>query len=169
MAIKEAMLPEFDHEMATTRLLLERVPGDRADWKPHAKSMSLGGLAVHLAEIPMWVPAILHSEEFDTAPPDGPKYVSPAFRDTAQVLALFDSSVATARQAIVGSDDASYMVPWSLKTAGQVAFTMPRAGVMRTFLLNHLIHHRGQLSVYLRLLDVPLPSIYGPSADTGRF
>lgn len=165
MAIKEAMLPEFDHEMATTRLLLERAPEDAADWKPHERSMSLGQLAIHLAQLPLWAESTLSSDAFDTEV-DGADLPRPDFESREQLLALFDRNVANARAAIAGTEDGTFMLPWSLKKAGQIVFTLPRAAVLRTFVLNHLIHHRGQLSVYLRLRDVPLPSIYGPTADT---
>ncbi|HEU5170648.1 MAG TPA: DinB family protein [Gemmatimonadales bacterium] len=165
MAIRESILPEFDHEMATTRLLLERVPGDKAGWKPHPKSMSLGELSSHLADIPHWVPWTLEADSFDIAPPGAEPYRTPPFASRDEVLRRFDANVGKARASLSGTDDASFMVPWSLKHGGNVAFTLPRVAVVRTFLLNHMIHHRGQLTVYLRLQGVPLPSIYGPTAD----
>jgi uncharacterized damage-inducible protein DinB len=165
MAIKESMLPEFEHEMATTRLLLERVPAEQAVWKPHPKSMSLGELASHLADIPVWVQPTLGADSFDPAPPDGEPYRTPRFSSREEAVQRFDRNVARARDAISGTDDAHLMVPWSLTRGGQTVFTMPRVTVLRTFLLNHIIHHRGQLTVYLRLKDVPLPGIYGPTAD----
>jgi uncharacterized damage-inducible protein DinB len=166
MAIKESILPEFEHEMETTRLVVERVPAARADWKPHPKSRSLGELASHIVDLPRFVPLILQSEFFDAAPPGGEPYAPSRFDSSERMLARLDENVGGARDAIAAtSSDAEFMVPWSLKRAGKVIFTVPRVAALRTFLLNHLIHHRGQLTVYLRLQDVPLPSVYGPTAD----
>ena len=166
MSIAESMLPEFDHETATTRTLLERVPEGKAGWKPHAKSMSLGQLAMHIAHLPEWAPVTLERTEFDTNPPDGQRVTTPAFESRAQLLQAYDESVKTARAMLARTSDGDFMVPWTLKNAGRSLFSMPRAAVFRSFILNHAVHHRGQLSVYLRLLDVPLPNIYGPTADT---
>jgi uncharacterized damage-inducible protein DinB len=166
MSIAESMLPEFDHETATTRLLLERVPESKRDWKPHDKSMTLGQLAIHIATIPQWTPVTLRQTEFDTNPLDGRPYSTPPFESLADMLKKYDEGVAMARAMIAATTDGEFMVPWTLKKAGQTMFSMPRAGVFRTFIMNHAIHHRGQLSVYLRQCDVPLPNIYGPTADT---
>ena len=164
MAIKDALLPEFDHEMATTRRLLERVPEAEFEWKPHAKSMSLGQLAAHIANIPLWGSATLASTVFDLdALPADTRPQLPASR--AALLEAFDAKVAAARDQLTPTTDAELMAPWTLKKGGQEVFTMPRISAIRSFVMNHLIHHRGQLSVYLRLKDVPLPSIYGPTAD----
>ena len=165
MTIKESILPEFDHEMKTTRKLLERVPEQSAGWKPHAKSMSLGHLAVHLAQLPMWGSLTMKQTELDLNPPGGPGYKTPDFESTSALLATFDDHVRQAREAIVAASDPDFMIPWTLKNGGQTIFTMPRVACLRTFVVNHVIHHRGQLSVYLRLNEVPVPSIYGPSAD----
>jgi uncharacterized damage-inducible protein DinB len=165
MAIKDAILPEFDHEMATTRKLLERVPEDRKDWQPHPKSMSLGRLSQHLATLPNWVGATTGQTELHMNPPGGPAYTPPEFESTASALATFDENVKAGRAAIAAAEDKDFMVPWTFKSGGRTIFTMPRAAVLRSFVTNHIIHHRGQLSVYLRLNDVPVPSIYGPSAD----
>jgi uncharacterized damage-inducible protein DinB len=164
--IAESMLPEFDHETATTRLLLERVPDSKASWKPHEKSMTLGQLAMHIATIPQWTPVTLRQTVFDTHPVDGSPYSPPLFESVAHALKTYDEGVAAARAMLAATTDGEFMVPWTLKKAGQALFSMPRAGVFRTFILNHAVHHRGQLSVYLRLCDVPLPNIYGPTADT---
>jgi uncharacterized damage-inducible protein DinB len=169
MAIKDALLPEFTQEMAVTRTVLERVPTDRADWKPHAKSMSLGELAMHLAEVPSWLGVTFGGSEFDTNPPGGTPYRSKAFTSTSALVAAFDANVVAGREALSHATDEQFMQPWALKSGGHVLMSMPRAAVVRGFVLNHLIHHRGQLSVYLRLLDVPLPSIYGPTADLKQF
>ena len=165
MPLVDALLPEFDHEMTTTRKLLERVPDDRLGWKPHPKSFSLGELATHLTELAMWGEATLQRSEINLA--EGGTRVPAASR--AELLAAFDKNVASTRAHLVGKTDAEFMAPWSLKRGDQVIFSMPKAAVWRSFVLSHLIHHRGQLSVYLRLQDVPLPSIYGPSADERTF
>lgn len=163
MALNEALLPEYDHEMQTTRRVLERVPDDKFGWKPHQKSMSLGGLATHLATINHWVDATVGTDSFDlsTAPP------TPELKSRADVLAAFDQSVASARKTIAGASDAQLLKTWSLLSGGKTVLSFPKIAVLRSFVLNHIIHHRGQLSVYLRLNDVPVPSIYGPSADEG--
>jgi uncharacterized damage-inducible protein DinB len=163
MAINEALLPEYDQEIAATRSLLERVPAKDAGWKPHPKSMPLGALAVHVAMLPSWVAATMTMTELDfsTSPPP------PPFTTVEELLASFDKSAAEGRAAIAKAADADFAVPWSLKGGGQTYFTLPRAAVLRSFVLSHLIHHRAQLGVYLRLRDVPLPPCYGPTADTG--
>jgi uncharacterized damage-inducible protein DinB len=163
MSIAESLLPEFDREMGVTRRLLDRVPDGQFAWKPHEKSMTLGRLAEHLAELPAWMPISIHQAGFDvtTRRPDG--YVSPSTR--AEVLALFDKNVSEARTALSGRTDAELMAPWTLRAQGKEVFTMPKAIVLRGFVMNHIIHHRGQMTVYLRLQNVALPSIYGPSAD----
>ena len=161
MPLVDHLLPEFDHEMATTRKLLERVPEDRLSWKPHAKSFSLGQLAQHVANLPFWGQLTLEQSELDLA-------ANPSMAelgDRAAILKLFEDRVAGARKALLGKTDAELMAPWSLKQGDHVMFTMPKATVWRSFVMNHIVHHRGQLSVYLRQQDVPLPSFYGPSAD----
>lgn len=162
--ISQAILPEFDQEMSNTRKSLERVPEDKFSFKPHTKSMALGALATHLATINHWAEAIFGVDSFDvsTAPPN------PEFKTRAEVLAAFDKNTSTARKAIADSSDAHFMKPWTLKAGPNTVFTLPRVAVVRSFLLNHNIHHRAQLGVYLRLNDVPVPSIYGPSADEGN-
>ena len=149
--------------MGTTRKLLERMPEDKLSWKPHVKSMSLGGLATHLSGLPEWGGTILNDASFDldTAPPNREEKTS-----CAEILAAFDAAAAQTR-AWLNRTDAELVAPWSLKRSGQEMFTMPRVAAFRTFVLYHLVHHRGQLSVYLRLNDVPLPAIYGPTADEG--
>jgi uncharacterized damage-inducible protein DinB len=164
--IAQTLLPEFDHEIATTRALLERVPEAHAAWKPHARSMSLGDLAVHISMLPRLGAVTMAQDEFDLNPPGGPGYQTPPFASTAALLEAFDENVRTGREAIAGASDAQMTATWTLKNAGATIFSLPRVAVFRSMVMNHLIHHRGQLSVYLRLRDVPLPSIYGPSADT---
>jgi uncharacterized damage-inducible protein DinB len=166
MAIAETILPDFDHETATTRTLLERVPADKAEWKPHAKSMSLGELAMHISIIPEWAMVTLKQTQFDTNPVGGAPYTPPQFESTAKMLARYDEAVKAARTMLVSATDGEMMVPWALKSGGRTIFNMPRVAVFRSFIMNHSIHHRGQLSVYLRLCDVALPAIYGPTADT---
>ncbi len=164
MAIKDALLPEFDHEMATTRRLLERLPEAEFAWKPHDRSMALGQLAGHIANLPQWCSATLTSTVFDLdSLPVDTRPQLPASR--AAVIEEFDGKVAAARNRLTSTTDAEFMTPWTLKKGGHEVFTLPRISAIRSFVMNHLIHHRGQLSVYLRLKDVPLPSIYGPTAD----
>jgi uncharacterized damage-inducible protein DinB len=163
MALKDALLADFDHEMGTTRRLLERLPDDRLSWKPHAKSMSLGGLAAHLCSIPQWGATILNEPFFDlqTSPPNREEGTS-----RAAILAAFDDTVRKTRAAM-DKTDAQLQSLWTLRRGDQEMFTLPRIAAVRSFFLHHIIHHRGQLSVYLRLNDIPVPSIYGPSADEG--
>ncbi len=161
MPLVDALLPEFDHEMTTTRRLLERVPDDRLDWKPHARSWPLGTLSQHVAMLPVWGSMTLTRSDLDLTGYEQP----PAIRSRGELLDVFDQNVTATRAALVGKTDAELLAPWSLTRDGQVLFTMPRVGVWRSFVMSHLIHHRGQLSVYLRLQDIPVPSIYGPSAD----
>jgi uncharacterized damage-inducible protein DinB len=164
MAIKDGLLAEFDHEIGTTRRLLERVPDDKLSWKPHAKSMSLSGLATHLSNLPRWGGIILESASFDLADA-GPNLEEKSSR--AEILASFDATT-TKTRAGLEKTDAELLAPWSLKRGGHELFTMPRVAAFRTFVLYHLVHHRGQLSVYLRLNDIPIPAIYGPTADEGQ-
>jgi uncharacterized damage-inducible protein DinB len=161
MPIVDALLPEYDQETGTTRKLLERVPDGRFAWKPHDKSMSLGELAGHLATMLNWGQVIVNGPDFDLAGRGEP----PALATRADLLASFDKERAATRTALAGALDAALLAPWSLKRGKETMFTMPKVTALRSLMLNHMIHHRGQLSVYLRLNDVPLPSIYGPSAD----
>jgi uncharacterized damage-inducible protein DinB len=165
MKISDSLLPEFDHEMATTRKTLERVPEDKFGWKPHEKSMSLGRLACHLAELPYFATAVTKSDSMDFAKGEY-KGVDVAGRQ--ELLAAFDKNVAEARAALASASDEELMKTWSLLMNGKPLLTMPKVGVVRTIMMNHIIHHRGQLSVYLRLNDAAVPSIYGPSADEGN-
>jgi uncharacterized damage-inducible protein DinB len=164
MRISDALLPEFDHEISTTRKLLERVPEDKWDWTPHEKSMKLGRLACHVAETPQFAAAVANTDSMDFAKGDYKRIDAPGRK---QLLEAFDKLAAEARVAIAGSKDEEMGKPSSLLFDGKPVMTMPKAGVLRTAMMNHLIHHRGQLSVYLRLTGTPVPSIYGPSADEG--
>ncbi len=165
MKISETLLPEFDQEMANTRKTLERVPEGKGDWKPHAKSMTLAGLSAHLANMADWAGLTLQSDSFDYAPPGAPPYETPKFATNKDLLAAFDKSVAEARAALVAADDSKMLGPWTLMAGGNTIMTMPRVAVIRSFVMNHSIHHRAQLGVYLRLNDIPVPGMYGPTAD----
>ena len=166
MAISERLLMEFDHEMKTTRRTLERMPEGKPDWKPHTKSMELGRLAGHLAELVGFGTIIVRTDSMDLAqrPPDRKPLVAESRK---QVLEVFDQKVAEARAAIAGASDEQWMKPWKLSMGEQTFYDGPRIGALRMMMMNHLIHHRAQLGVYYRLNDVPLPATYGPSADEG--
>ena len=164
MSARDALLAEFDHEMAMTRHLLERVPDGRLDWRPHEKSYALGGLATHLAQLPHWGTAILQHDFHDLADAGPPRA---ARTSTREVLELFDRHVTEVRRALLDTSDAQLAAPWSLKKGEHLILSIPRLSALRRFLLHHVIHHRGQLTVYLRLQDVPLPPLYGPTADEG--
>jgi uncharacterized damage-inducible protein DinB len=163
MALKDTLLAEFDHEMGTTRRLLERMPEPQLGWKPHEKSMSLGGLAAHLSNLPNWGTTILNDAFYDLAA--GPPNLS-AGESCAEILSQFDAAVARTRGAL-NKTDAELGAAWKLKRGDQEMFSLPRAAAFRSFVLYHVVHHRGQLSVYLRLNNVPVPAIYGPTADEG--
>ena len=163
MAFKEALLAEFDHEIGSTRRLLERVPDAYLEWKPHEKSYSLGDLSGHIANLLTWTNWILESTELDLATVSERRLASPVSRD--EVLGRLDLNAQHARARLAEQTDASLLAAWTLRNGGREMFTMPRSSVLRSFVFNHLIHHRGQLTVYLRLQNVPLPSLYGPTAD----
>ena len=162
----QALLPEFDHEAAVTRTVLERVPESQAAWRPHPKSMTLGELAMHLASIPNWAVLTLREPFFDLAPPGAPPSSPPVWASLAQALTLFDEKVIKARAALAATTDLELAQPWTLKKGGVKVLTAPRGSLLRSFVLNHSIHHRAQLALYLRMLDVPVPAMYGPTADT---
>lgn len=165
MSYADTILPEFDQEMAKTRQVLERVPEDKLEWRAHPKSNTIGWVANHLAEIPGWTAGTITMPSWDIAPPGGKAYQSPKLTTRQAMLELFDANVASARQAIAGAKDEEMGREWSLLHAGHPLFTMPRAAVIRGFVLNHTIHHRAILCVYLRLNDIPVPDVYGPSGD----
>lgn len=168
MGLAESMLPEFDHEMANTRKTLERIPEEKLDWKPHEKSATMRGLATHLANLATWAVHTIERDELDAAPEGQPLRAKPV-DSVAEALETFDRNVAAARAAIAGASDEHLFKPWTLLAAGRKIFTQPRAGVLRGMILNHTVHHRAQLAVYLRLNDVPVPALYGPSADEAVF
>jgi uncharacterized damage-inducible protein DinB len=164
----ESQVPEFDHEMSATRQVLERVPDAKWTWKPHAKSSSLGDLATHIASLPSWIAVSMESDVFDVTPKSGPAWQPAKCATTREVLALLDANVAQARAALESCPDAHFEKPWSLMAGERKIISMPRSRVARSFVMSHLFHHRGQLTVYLRLLDVPLPRVYGPTADVAH-
>ncbi len=169
MGLSDALLPEFDNEMASTRKTLERVPPEKFDWKPHEKSMAMGVLATHLSNIPTWVVYTIDQDSLDLTPEGKPLPQAEIAQSTEDLLTTFDVNVAKARAAIAGATDADLFKPWTLMTNGSALLTLPKVAVLRSFVMNHLIHHRAQLGVYLRLNDIPVPSIYGPSADESPF
>jgi uncharacterized damage-inducible protein DinB len=165
MTIGQSMLGEFDQEMAGTRKTLERVPEQKWNWKPHDKSGTVGWLAGHIATMPGWITVTLQTDQLDYAPVGGPAYEPPKIENRQQLLAEFDKGVAEARKALAAASDTDMMKDWTLLAGGQTIFTMPRVACLRGMVLNHIIHHRAQLTVYYRLLGVPVPGLYGPSAD----
>ena len=162
MAMRDGMLPEFDHEMALARKVIERVAEDKLGWAPHEKSMTLGRLATHVAEIPHWGQTILNDAEFNMA--EG-SYTPRIATTVAAMLAIFDEETAMTRASLASKSDAELMSTWVFKHNGTEMFSMPRVAAFRGWVMNHLIHHRGQLTVYLRQTGSKVPSIYGPSAD----
>jgi uncharacterized damage-inducible protein DinB len=169
MAIRDGLLPEFDLEMANTRRTLERVPDDKLGWKPHPKSGAMGWLAGHVAQLPNWAAITLAQDSLDLEPGGVAPTPPPLPKSRQEILDTFDKHVAAGRAALAGASDEQLLKPWTLLKNSQAILTLPRIGVLRSFVLNHLIHHRAQLCVYLRLNDVPVPALYGPSADEGNF
>lgn len=165
MSLGKTLAEELSWEAVSTRKLLERVPADKKDWKPHPKSMSFGQLAAHVAEVPSWIAPTLATTEMDFNPPSGKKWEGLKFESTAQILAAFDKGVAEAKAALEKATDADLDVIWTMKDAGKTVMGMPRAQCLRSMVLSHLYHHRGQLTVYARINGIPLPAVYGPSAD----
>lgn len=160
-SLKQLALGDLDHELETTRRVLDRVPEQHLAWKPHEKSFSLGQLATHLTQIPFWITTTIKQDELDAAA--APRIDPPSTH--AELMRRFDENTAEARDAVQDADESTFGAPWTLRAGDHVILSMPRLAVLRSFCLSHMIHHRGQLSVYLRLLDVPVPSIYGPTAD----
>ncbi|CDM66393.1 DinB family protein [Pyrinomonas methylaliphatogenes] len=165
MTISELFLPEFEQEVASTRRTLERVPDDRFDWRPHEKSMTMGALATHVANIPSWARVVIETDAFDVIGPDGKTVRAPEVASREELLKLFEQNVEAARRAIAAASDEELAKAWALRAGEQTLFTAPRFAVLRRMVFNHLIHHRAQLGVYLRLNGIPVPSVYGPSAD----
>ena len=164
MSRSQSLLPEFDQEMASTRRLLERVPTDKFGWTPHEKSTPLGRLATHVAHLPTWTNITFDTSELDLSEP----HETPKPATSEELLAFFDKNVAAARTALAGATDEAFFQPWTLRVGEQIIFTLPKVAVLRGFVMNHIIHHRGQLTVYLRLNGIPVPGLYGPSADEGN-
>jgi uncharacterized damage-inducible protein DinB len=162
MSIAQSLLPEFDREMATTRKMLERFPEDKVEWRPHETCMTMGRLAGHVAELAGWAIPTMAQDKLELDPDS---YKPTIVKSRTEALKQFDDTVKTARAAIAGASDDTMMKPWSLVFSGNPVFTMPKIGVLRGFVMNHLIHHRGQLSTFYRCAGVPVPSLYGPSKD----
>ncbi len=169
MALNEAFLSEFDHEMANTRRTLERVPDEKFGWKPHEKSGTMGWLAGHVSNIPSWPVMTMSQDSLDIAPAGGAPPQAPAPKSTKELLAQFDKNVTDGRAALAKASDQALLKPWSLLATGRTVFTMPRIAFLRGYVMNHMIHHRAQLTVYLRLNNIPVPALYGPSADENQF
>lgn len=165
MATTQSLLPEFEHETAGLRRVIERLPADRMDFRPHPKSFNLLDLANHLAVVPGWTISTLKETEFDFGLPETMAKLPKPSTTVEGLLRTLDAGVKGALAALVEARDEDLQVVWTLKNKGEVLMSMPRIAVYRGFVMNHMIHHRAQLSVYLRLLDVPVPALYGPSAD----
>src|SRR5262245_55043502 len=160
MSISASLLPEFDLEMSNTRKALERIPDDKISWKPHEKSWEMGGLATHLANLLSWTVYALKRDSLDLAPPSGESFRVEPKNSREAILDDFDKNVAAARAAIAEASDEEMLKPWTLLKGGVTLMTLPKIAVLRGFVMNHIIHHRGQFTVYLRLNDIPVPSIY---------
>jgi uncharacterized damage-inducible protein DinB len=165
MPISQALLPEFDYEMATTRKMIERFPEDKVEWRPHDTCMTLGRLAGHMSELAGWVVPTVNQDQLVL----DPSYAPNVMKSRAETLKQFDENVKASRAAIAGASDETLMKPWSLVAGGKTVMTMPKVAVLRSFVMNHMIHHRGQLAAFYRIAGVPIPSIYGPSKDEQPF
>jgi uncharacterized damage-inducible protein DinB len=163
--ISQTLLPEFDMEMANTRRVLERVPQLQGAYAPHPKSMTLSRLAGHVAEMPLWGVMTLGRDDLDMRPEGEPTFKPYHLTSTVEALEFFDENLRQARALLANASDETMMRTWTLKDNGRTILAMPKVAVMRSFVMNHMIHHRAQLGVYLRLNDVPVPGLYGPSAD----
>ena len=162
MTARESLLPEFDHETSMTRLVLERVPEQALAWRPHPKSFDLAGLAAHLAQLPRWGTSILTRDAYDMA---NPGTHAPALSSVAEILETFDRHVREVRKALVEMTEGQLLQPWSLRRGDKLVLSVPKVSAIRGFVIRHMVHHRGQLTVYLRMNDVPLPPLYGTTAD----
>ena len=168
MPLADLLIPEFDMECATTRKVLERVPDDRIEWKPHEKAFPMGHLAQLVARLPGWAPLMMARTELDIMPADGPRFPGYSFEKTATLLAEFDKNAAEGRTAIARGTDRDFEVQWTLKKTGAVMMSQPRYHMLRNMVLNHIVHHRAQLGLYLRMVDLKVPMMYGPTADEGK-
>jgi len=166
MPIAQSLLPEFDHEMATTRKMLERFPDEKAEWRPHETSMTLGRLAGHVSELAGWTMTTMGQDKLEMDPT---RYTPAVIKSRTEAVKQFDEIVANARAAIAGASDETMMKPWTFVAGGRTVFTIPKVAVLRSFVMNHLIHHRGQLAAFYRIAGVPVPSLYGPSKDEQVF
>lgn len=165
MPLAATLLPEFDQEMAATRRVLERIPDDKFGWQAHPRSHTIGWNANHVVDIPGWTVMVLTTSEFDIAPVGGEAHATPTLATARELLGLFDRNVAAAREALAAATDEALGQPWTLASGGHPVFTIERAAMIRSYILNHVIHHRAHLCVYLRLNDLPVPGMYGPSGD----
>lgn len=165
MNIADLLLPEFNEEMANTRKVLERIPDDKLGWKAHPKSNTIGWVGAHLAEIPGWLAPTIEQDSWDIHPVGGEPYRTPTFGSSREILASFDANVAAAQKVLPKATNESLMKNWSLLMQGKPIFTMSRYSCIRSFILNHTVHHRAFLCSYLRLNDIPVPGMYGPSGD----
>lgn len=163
--LSKSTLPAFDQIVAGTKSVLAAVPEDQLDWRPHDRSWTLGELATHLANLPSWTMATLSVSEFDISPADGGPPPMAALANSAEMVEALEENAAAARGAIEKCSDADLASPWTMLVAGEARFTLPKGVVLRTFIMDHMIHHRAQLGVYLRMLDVPVPQLFGPTAD----
>ncbi len=168
MSISASLLPEFDMEMANTRKTLERIPADKFEFRPHPKSFNMISLATHIANMLSWGSTTIKEDSFDVAPVGAAPYKEEPAESVAALLEKFDKYLVAFREALAKASDADLMANWSLLAGGNALFTMPRIACLRGMIFNHLIHHRAQLTVYLRMNDVPVPALYGPSADEGN-
>ena len=168
MSISDLLLPEYDNEIKITRIVMERVPDGRGDWKPHEKSFPLAHLTQLVARLPGWAAMMMARTELDIAPASGPQFPGYSIETTATLLAEFDKNAAAGRAALAAAGDADFAVPWTLKKTGVTVMSMPRYQMLRFMVMNHIVHHRAQLGLYLRLLGLKVPPMYGPTADEGR-
>lgn len=169
MSLSEMLVPEFDQEMQNTRKFLESLPEDRFDFRPHEKSLSLQDLASHIINVPTWIGLTVNADSFDVAPEGGERFHVDPIESVSDALALFDRNVSEALDVLTGATDEQLSGPWTLLSGGNEMFTMPKMAVYRSMIMNHFIHHRAQLGVYLRMNDVPVPAVYGPTADSAEF
>ena len=167
MNLQELALADFDREMQTTRRFLERVPNDRLSWQPHDKSMTLARLSMHIAEIPKQMLMVINQDGFEFGASGGPPPSRREATSSAEAVETLDANVSAVREALSGADDATLQKPWTFTAFGKVQYTWPKIVTLRTRVMSHMIHHRAQLGVYLRLNEIPVPALYGPSADEG--